>query len=98
MDDAILVKIETFADRRLFLDREERGTLAERRQNCSMIAFISDCPRAQQLLPLILLLNDHHVTKNVAQPIVDEFAGDRNVVFFCGGGPRGTVWISWFGL
>ena len=89
-----LVKIEPFAKRRVFLDREERGTLAERRQNCSMIAFISDCPKAQELLPLILLLNEHHVTKTAAQPIVDEFAGDRTVVFFCGGGAHGVVRIS----
>ena len=41
-----LVKIVPLADRRLFLGREERGTIAERRQNCSMIAFISNCPRA----------------------------------------------------
>ena len=47
-----LVKVEPFADRQLFLDREERGTLAERRQCCSMIAFISDCPKAQELLPV----------------------------------------------
>ena len=85
-----LVKIEPFAKRRVFLDREERGTLAERRQNCSMIAFISDCPKAQELLPLILLLNEHHVTKTAAQPIVDEFAGDRNVVFL----RRKSAWNS----
>ena len=77
-----LVKVEPFADRKLFLDREERGTLAERRQNCSMIAFMSDCPKAQELLPAILLLNEHHATKTVAQPIVDEFAGCRNVVLW----------------
>ena len=52
-----LVKVEPFADRELFLVREERSTLAERRQYCSMIAFMSDCPKAQELLPLILLLN-----------------------------------------
>ena len=45
-----------------------------------MIAFISDCPKAQELLPLILLHNEHHVTKTAAQPIVDEVARDPNVV------------------
>ena len=83
-----LVKVEPFADRRLFMDREERGSLAERRQCCSMIAFISDCPRAQELLPVFLLLNEHHITKTAAQPIVDEFAGDRNVVLW----RRHTSW------
>ena len=85
-----LVKVEPFADRQLFLDREERGTLAERRQCCSMIAFISDCPKAQELLPVFLLLNKHHITKTAAQPIVDEFAGDRNVVLW----RRHTSWNS----
>ena len=75
-----IVKVEPLADRKLFLDKEERGTLAERRQNCSMVAFISDCPKAQALLPLILLLNEHHLAKTAAQPIVDEFAANDNVV------------------
>ena len=47
-----LVKVEPFADRQLFLDREERGALAERRQRCSMIALIAECPKAQELLPV----------------------------------------------
>ena len=76
-----LVKFESFADRKWFLNKEERVSLAERRQNSSMIAFISDCPRAQAFLPLFMLLNENHTTKNAAQPIVNEFAGNRNVVF-----------------
>ena len=42
--------------------------------------MIADCRRAQELLPLILLHNEHHVTKTAAQPIVDEIARDPNVV------------------
>ena len=76
-----LVKVEPFTNRKYFLDKKERGSLAERRQNSSMVAFVSDCPRANALLPLIMLLNENHITKNAAQPIVDAFAGDRNVVF-----------------
>ena len=41
-----LVKLEPFAERKLFLDKEERGSLAEKRQNVSMVAFISDWPHA----------------------------------------------------
>ena len=37
-----LVKLEPFADRKL--DKDERGSLAERRQNVFMLAFKSDCP------------------------------------------------------
>ena len=37
-----------------------------------------------------LLLNKHHITKTAAQPIVDEFAGDRNVVLW----RRHTSWNS----
>jgi hypothetical protein len=76
-----LVKFEPFADRKWFLDKKERVSLAERRQNSSMIAFTSDCPRAQAFLPLFMLLNENHTTKNAAQPIVNEFAGSRNIVF-----------------
>ena len=75
-----LVKLEPFAERKCFLDKEERGSLAERRQNRSMIS-ISDSPRAQALLPFFMLLNENHITKNAAQPIVNEFPGNRNVVF-----------------
>ena len=92
-----LVRIEPLADRKVFLDKEERGTLAERRQNSSMIAFISDCPDAQALLPLIMLLNENHITKSAAQPIVDEFASSANVVFL----RRKSAWnsvevMTWF--
>ena len=48
------VKVEPLGERKWFLDREERGSLSERRQNSSLIAFIADCPRAQALLPLIM--------------------------------------------
>ena len=41
-----LVKLKPFADRKLFLDKEERGSLAERRQDVFLLAFISDCPHA----------------------------------------------------
>ena len=85
-----IVKVEPFANRKLFLDTEERGSLAERRQNCSMIAFISDCPEAQGLLPLILLLNEHHISKTAAQPIVEQFAANKNVVFL----RRKSAWNS----
>ena len=85
-----LVRIEPLADRKVFLDKEERGTLAERRQNSSMIAFISDCPDAQALLPLIMLLSENHITKSAAQPIVGEFASSTNVVFL----RRKSVWSS----
>ena len=64
-----------FADRKWFSDKEERGYLAERRQNSSMIPFISDCPRAQALLPFFMLLNENHISTNAAQPIVNELAG-----------------------
>ena len=76
-----LVKIEPFADRKLFLDREERGSLSERRQNSSMVAFISDCPIAQNLLPLMLLLNEHHLSKSAVAPIVQEFVENKSIVF-----------------
>ena len=85
-----LVKFEPFADRKWSLDKEECGSLAERRQDSSMIAFISDCPCAQALLPLVMLLNENHITNNTAQPIVNEFAGNRNVVFL----RRKTSWNS----
>ena len=45
-----LVKLEPFAERKLFLDKEERGSLAEKRQNVSMVAFISDWPHAVWIL------------------------------------------------
>ena len=45
-----LVKLKPFADRKLFLDKEERGSLAERRQNVFVLAFISDCPHAVWIL------------------------------------------------
>ena len=75
-----LVKIEPFADRKLFLDREERGSLSERRQKSSMIAFISDCPIAQNLLPLMMLLNEHHLSKSAVAPIVQELAENKTLV------------------
>ena len=61
-----LVRTDPLADRKVFLDKEERGTLAERRQNSSMIAFISDCPDAQALLPFIMLLNENHISESAA--------------------------------
>ena len=76
-----LVRTESLVDRKIILYKEERGTLAERRQNSSMIAFISDCPDAHALLPLLMLLNENHMTKSAAQTIVDEFASSANVVF-----------------
>ena len=45
-----LVKLKPFADRKLFLDKEERGSLAERRQDVFLLAFISDCPHAVWVL------------------------------------------------
>ena len=76
-----LVKFDPFAERKWFLGKRECGSLAERRQNSSMMASISDCPRAQAFLQFFMLLNENHVTKNAVQPIVNEFAGNRNVVF-----------------
>ena len=51
-----LVKVEPSADRKWFLDKEERGSLAERRQNSSMIAFyirLPACPSAPSTLHAI---------------------------------------------
>ena len=84
------VKVEQSSERKWFLDREERGSLSERRQNSSLIAFIADCPHAQALLPLIMLLNENYITKNGAQPIVSEFAINRNVLFL----RRMSAWNS----
>ena len=73
-----LVKVEPFADRKLFLDREECGTIAERRQNSSLLAFISDNTEAQALLPLIMLLNERHIPAAEAAQIVEDFRGRRS--------------------
>ena len=73
--------VEPFANRKRFLDREERGTLAERRHNCSSFAFISDNAAAQENLPLILLLNEHPVYAVVVQTVVDQFHDNDHVLF-----------------
>ena len=76
-----LVKVEPLANRKRFLDREERGTLAERRHNCSLLAFISDNVAVQERLPLIMLLNEHHVSAAAAQTVVDQFHDNDHVIF-----------------
>ena len=77
-----LLHVPAWDARKIVLDREERGSLAERRQNSTMVAFISACAEVQALLPLFMLLNERHIIQNAAQPIVQEFAANRNVVFF----------------
>ena len=84
------VEIGAFENKRVFLDKEERNSLAERRQCCSMLAFISDCADVQSRLPLLLLLNGRHVTAAAASSIVDEFADSRHVIFL----RRKTAWNS----
>ena len=76
-----LVKVEPFADRKRFLDREARGTPAERRQNCSLLSFIADNAAAQTRLPLIMLLNEHHVSAVAAERTDAEFQDTEHVIF-----------------
>ena len=76
-----LVKVEPFANRKRFLDREEPGTLAQRRHNCSLLGFISDNAEAQARLPLIMLLNEHHVPAAAAETIVEELRDNEHVIF-----------------
>ena len=75
-----LVKVERRVRRRLFLDREERGSLADRRQNASLLAFIADDVDAQARLPLILLLNERHVAAEDAVPLLAAVREHEHIV------------------
>ena len=45
-----------------FLERENGATLAERRSVCSYVAFISDDERINELLPQIIIVNEHTIS------------------------------------
>ena len=45
-----------------FLERERRATLSQKRSSCSLMAFLSDDPEVQSLLPQIVFVNSHTVS------------------------------------
>ena len=57
------------------LDKEQRGTVADWRQNGSLLAFIADNDAAPALLPLILLRNERHVSAAPADPLQAHLPG-----------------------
>ena len=45
-----------------FLERENGATLSQRRSVCSYVAFISDDDRINELLPQIIIVNEHTIS------------------------------------
>ena len=68
------VLVPAGTQKNIFLEREERATASVRRSCCSLLTIIADCPLAQKLLPLILLVSEATVPQAVAAEITRRYA------------------------
>ena len=66
----------TGSARKVFLCREEKSSLGERRQCTSLLAMISDVKVVNDLLPLILLVNERHVKAEPIASLQQHYAND----------------------
>ena len=66
----------TGRERTLVLSREEKSSLGERKQCSSLLAMVSDVEAVNAALPLVLLINERHISRARFQALEATFRND----------------------